>query len=90
MERVTQCDSATAYLLKKITKTMCVGFHTPDRLGEAEHNSSNKKSQLSDVECSDHLGRNLDMHRNVPTARLLAPQPTVREKTSATEEHHVK
>ena len=33
-------------------------------------------------------GRNPDMHRDIPTPSLLAPQPNVREKTSAAGEHH--
>ena len=46
-----------------------------------------KISQFINVECSEHrhgeVGRDLDMHRNVPTARLLALQMRVLEKRPA-------
>ena len=68
-------------------------FHTPDRRSEAEHNPLTKgasSATLNAQSTATALGRDPDMHCNVPTAPLLDPQPKMRDKISAAGEHHEK
>ena len=59
-------------------------FMSPTWLDEAESNPLLLRANSATFNAprtATVLGRNRGMHRNVPTASLLAPQPKVRERT---------
>ena len=61
----------------------CAVCHTSARLIEAEHNplkNLSSSATLNAQSTATELGWDPYMHRNVPTATLLAPQPKEREK----------